>query len=75
MHTLHYFIVEAPDKEEAFSEVSALLEPSDDTGYSFPEWSDWHVVGGGRWKLYPMQLTKISLIILLNKLSLGVLKT
>ncbi len=49
MHTLHYYFVEAPSKEEAFSEVSALLEPSDDTGYRMAEWSDWHVVGGGRW--------------------------
>ncbi len=49
MHTLHYIAVEAQDIEEAFSNVQAFLEPSDDTGFRNCDWSDWHVVGGGRW--------------------------
>ena len=44
MHTLHWWAVEGVDKEDAFSQVtSALLEGN------YVEWSDWHVVGGGRW--------------------------
>ncbi len=49
MHTLHYIAVEAQDIEDAFSNVQAFLEPSDDTGFKNCDWSDWHVVGGGRW--------------------------
>lgn len=49
MHTLHYIAVEAVDIEDAFAEVKTMLEPSDDTGYKVCDWSDWHVVGGGRW--------------------------
>lgn len=47
MHTLHYFAVEAQDKEEAFELVQSRLSTED--GDRFVEWSDWHVVGGGRW--------------------------
>ena len=47
MHTLHWFAVEAESKEEAFDQVQARL--STDDGDRFVEWSDWHVVGGGRW--------------------------
>jgi hypothetical protein len=47
MHTLHYFAVEAQDKEEAFELVQNRL--INDEGEKFVEWSDWHVVGGGRW--------------------------
>lgn len=47
MHTLHYIAVEAESKEEAFQKVVDELEPTD---YGrVVEWSDWHVVGGGRW--------------------------
>ena len=49
MHTLHYIAVEAQDIEEAFSDVQAFLEPSEETGFRNCDWSDWHVVGGGRW--------------------------
>ena len=47
MHTLHWFAVEAENKEEAFDQVQARLSYED--GEKFVEWSDWHVVGGGRW--------------------------
>lgn len=52
MHTIHYIAVEAPDKTEAFDSVRTLLEPSDE-GYRVADWSDWHVVGGGRWGSNP----------------------
>ena len=47
MHVLHYFAVEAEDNKEAFDLVQSTL--SNDEGDKFVEWSDWHVVGGGRW--------------------------
>jgi hypothetical protein len=47
MHTLHWWAVEAEDKEEAFYAVSGRL--INDDGANFVDWSDWHVVGGGRW--------------------------
>lgn len=47
MHTLHYFAVEAQDNQEAFDIVASRLSYED--GEKFVEWSDWHVVGGGRW--------------------------
>ena len=47
MHTLHWWAVEAEDTEEAFSLVKERL--TNDSGDSWIEWSDWHVVGGGRW--------------------------
>lgn len=47
MHTLHYWLVEAEDKEQAFHNVQSTL--INDEGMPFVEWSDWHVVGGGRW--------------------------
>jgi len=47
MHTLHWWAVEAEDKEDAFHQVVARL--INDDGGNFVEWSDWHVVGGGRW--------------------------
>jgi hypothetical protein len=47
MHTLHWWAVEAEDKEEAMGAVSSRL--INDEGYNYVEWSDWHVVGGGRW--------------------------
>lgn len=52
MHTIHYISVEATDKSEAFSNVQSMLEPSDE-GYRLADWSDWHVVGGGRWSQNP----------------------
>lgn len=48
MHTLHHFAVKAEDKEEAFKIVQSNLLDEDFTKY-VTNWSDWHVVGGGRW--------------------------
>lgn len=47
MHSLHYWAVQAEDKQEAFGMVKDRLYNED--GSNFVEWSDWHVVGGGRW--------------------------
>jgi len=47
MHTLHWFAVEAEDEQEAFGIVQNRLINED--GSQWVEWSDWHVVGGGRW--------------------------
>ena len=47
MHTLHWWAVEAEDKQEAFGIVKDRLITED--GTNWVEWSDWHVVGGGRW--------------------------
>lgn len=48
MHTLHYIAVEADNKQQAFDKVVVSLLPNED-GYRLADWSDWHVVGGGRW--------------------------
>jgi len=48
MHTLHYIAVEADSKQEAFDKVVVGLERNED-GHRLADWSDWHVVGGGRW--------------------------
>lgn len=48
MHTLHYIAVEADSKQQAFDKVVVALSPNED-GYRLADWSDWHVVGGGRW--------------------------
>ncbi len=47
MHTLHYWLVEAEDREDSRAVVTNTL--ISDEGDKFVEWSDWHVVGGGRW--------------------------
>lgn len=47
MHTLHWFAVEAEDVNEALYSVKDRL--INENGSNFVEWSDWHVVGGGRW--------------------------
>lgn len=47
MHTLHYWAVQATSSQEAFEMVQSQLSPEEDG--RFVEWSDWHVVGGGRW--------------------------
>jgi hypothetical protein len=47
MHTLHWWGVEAEDEQEAFELVKERLV--NDSGASWIDWSDWHVVGGGRW--------------------------
>jgi hypothetical protein len=47
MHTLHWWAVEAEDKEEAMSIVDSRM--INDDGGHFVDWSDWYVVGGGRW--------------------------
>lgn len=52
MHTIHYIAVEAEDKAEAFGQVQDLLQMNED-GYRVADWSDWHVVGGGRWSENP----------------------
>jgi hypothetical protein len=43
MHVLHWWAVRAENKEDAVGIVSSALSDN------FAEWSDWHVVGGGRW--------------------------
>jgi len=48
LHTLHWIATKADSKQEAFDKISYDLLPSDD-GYRLADWSDWHVVGGGRW--------------------------
>jgi hypothetical protein len=47
MHTIHYIAVEAEDIQEAFDYVESELESEE----NFADWSDWHVVGGGRWNI------------------------
>ena len=47
MHTLHWWAVLAEDEEQAFHEVTGRLINEDGTNWI--DWSDWHVVGGGRW--------------------------
>lgn len=46
MHTIHYIAVEADDKEEAYTIVREGLLNEEE---QIAPWSDWHVVGGGRW--------------------------
>lgn len=45
MHTLHHIAVQAESPEQAFDAVKEALQ----SGQSFNDWSDWHVLGGGRW--------------------------
>lgn len=45
MHTLHWIAVEAESEEQAFELVKTALENE----RNFADWSDWSVVGGGRW--------------------------
>lgn len=45
MHTLHWIAVEADSAKLAFEKIISLLENSRSTF----SWSDWYVVGGGRW--------------------------
>lgn len=44
MHVLHYVATDADSPKSAFSIVKNHLEQKGDNF-----WSDWHVVGGGRW--------------------------
>ncbi len=46
MHTIHWIGVEAESSEDAVSLVELRLEDQP----SFAHWSDWNVVGGGRWQ-------------------------
>lgn len=46
MHTLHYVAVEAETAKQAFEQT--VRELNGPNNYPF-SWSDWHVVGGGRW--------------------------
>lgn len=48
MHTLHWIAIKAESRQEAFDIATLSLLPSDE-GYRLADWSDWHVVGGGRW--------------------------
>ena len=48
MHTLHWISIEAESSEEAAAQIKDNLETNED-GYRLADWSDWHVVGGGRW--------------------------
>lgn len=43
MHTLHWWAVKAVDKEDAAGIVESVLSEE------YVDWSDWYVVGGGRW--------------------------
>ena len=45
MHSIHFIAVKAEDKGDAFDIVRSELEAE----HKFADWSDWHVVGGGRW--------------------------
>lgn len=44
MHTLHYIAVQADSVESAFDRVQEAI-----SGGIASSWSDWSVVGGGRW--------------------------
>ena len=48
MHTLHWIATKAKDRQEAFDIVTVSLMKNSD-GNHMADWSDWHVVGGGRW--------------------------
>ena len=48
MHTLHWIATKAKDRQKAFDIVTVSLMPNED-GNRMADWSDWHVVGGGRW--------------------------
>jgi hypothetical protein len=48
LHTLHWISIEAESSEEAAAQIKDNLETNED-GYRLADWSDWHVVGGGRW--------------------------
>jgi hypothetical protein len=48
LHTLHWIATKAKDRQEAFDIVTVSLMPNED-GNRMADWSDWHVVGGGRW--------------------------
>ena len=43
MHTLHHIAIQASSPEKAFDVVGKALEEG------MADWSDWSVVGGGRW--------------------------
>jgi hypothetical protein len=45
MHVLQYITVQAGSSKEAFKNVKSKLEEVANSNF----WSDWHVVGGGRW--------------------------
>jgi len=48
LHTLHWIATKAKDRQEAFDIVTVSLMKNSD-GNHMADWSDWHVVGGGRW--------------------------
>lgn len=45
MHVLQYIAVQAGSSKEAFENVKSHLEEVTNS----KSWSDWHIVGGGRW--------------------------
>jgi hypothetical protein len=48
MHTLHWICIEAESPESAAAQIKDNLNTNEE-GYRLANWSDWHVVGGGRW--------------------------
>jgi hypothetical protein len=56
MHVLHYIAVEAEDKKDAFHTVKNFLEEPGNCS-----WSDWHVVGGGRWSKHSREAIEDSI--------------
>lgn len=48
MHTLHWIATKAENKQEAFDIISLSLQAGDE-GSRLADWSDWYVVGGGRY--------------------------
>ena len=53
MHTLQHIAVPAESKEEAFERVKSQFESMYSETDGLGGWSDWHVVGGGRWNSDP----------------------
>lgn len=53
MHTLQHIAVTADSKEEAFDKVKSSFEAMYSETEGLGGWSDWYVVGGGRWNSNP----------------------
>ena len=49
MHVLQHIAVKADNVEEAFQSVKSTFEEMYSESEGLGGWSDWHVVGGGRW--------------------------
>jgi len=48
LHTLHWIATKAENRQEAFDIISLSLQAGDE-GSRLADWSDWYVVGGGRY--------------------------